>query len=143
MEEEATLFFTREAVNHYGAKNLIQLPIKFHNTPRMPEDGKDAEFRALADSGASNSFISTKKAKELGLKIEEITATVKNGDGSKQLSPGWTMVTFSLGAKFKTTHRLRVINLEIFDVIIGFDFFLQYHLQFDYDPFRLARFSSH
>ena len=96
MEESATLCFTREAVNHYGANNLIQLPIKFHNTPQMPEDGKMTEFRALVDSGATNSFISLKRAKELGLKIEQTTATVKNGDGTKQLSPGWTTATFSL-----------------------------------------------
>ena len=89
------------------------MPILFCNTPKLPADGKEAEFRGLADSGANNSFISTKRAKELGLEIEESTATVKNGDGSKQVSPGQVTVTFSIGARFKTTHRFRVINLVI------------------------------
>ena len=114
------------------------MPILFCNTPKLPADGKEAEFRGLADSGANNSFISTKRAKELGLEIEESTATVKNGDGSKQVSPGQVTVTFSIGARFKTTHRFRVINLEIFDVIFGLDFFKQYQLKFEYEPFRLS-----
>ena len=55
------------------------------------------EYRALLDTGANSSFISTKKVKELGLEINASSAAVKNGDGSKQLSPGTVQITFSIG----------------------------------------------
>ena len=61
------------------------------------------EYRALLDTGANSSFISTKKVKELGLEIIASSAAVKNGDGSKQLSPGTVQITFSIGHQFKTT----------------------------------------
>ena len=96
------------------------------------------EYRALLDTGANSSFISTKKVKELGLEIIASSAAVKNGDGSKQLSPGIVQITFSIGHQFKTTAQFRVINLDIFDMIIGMDLFLRYRFTFDYDPFRVS-----
>jgi hypothetical protein len=63
---------------------------------------------------------------------------VKNGDGSKQLSPGTVQVTFPIGSRFKTTAQLRVINLDIFDVIIGMDLFLRHKFTFAYDPFQIS-----
>ena len=96
------------------------------------------EYRALLDTGANSSFISTKKVKELGLEIIASSAAVKNGDGSKQISPGSVQITFSIGHQFKTTAQFRVINLDIFDMIIGMDLFLRYRFTFDYDPFRVS-----
>jgi predicted aspartyl protease len=58
---------------------------------------RDEEYRALLDTGANSSFISTKKVKELGLEINASSAAVKNGDGSKQLSSGTVRITFSIG----------------------------------------------
>ena len=104
---------------HSAQKTLIQLPVVLHHTTRLSANDRNEEYRALLDTGANSSFISTKKVKELGLEIDAFSAAVKNGDGLKQLSPGTVQVTFSIGSRFKTTAQLRVMNLDIFDVIIG------------------------
>jgi hypothetical protein len=121
---------------------LIQLPVAFHHAPKMSKTvtalDMNEEYRALLDTGANSSFISTKKVKELGLEIIASSAAVKNGDGSKQISPGTVQITFSIGHQFKTTAQFRVINLDIFDMIIGMDLFLRYRFTFDYDPFRVS-----
>lgn len=75
---------------------------------------------------------------ELGLEIFASSAAVKNGDGSKQLSPGTVQVTLSIGSRFKITAQLRVINLDLFDVIIGMDLFLRHQFTFAYDPFQIT-----
>lgn len=75
---------------------------------------------------------------ELGLEIYASSAAVKNGDGSKQLSPGTVQVTLSIGSRFKITAQLRVINLDLFDVIIGMDLFLRHQFTFAYDPFQIT-----
>ena len=104
----------------------------------MSVDERDEEYRALLDTGANGSFISTRKVQELGLEIFAASAAVKNGDGSKQLSPGTVQITFSIGHRFKTTAQFRVINLDIFDMIIGMDLFLRHQFMFEYDPFRVS-----
>jgi hypothetical protein len=112
---------------------LIQLPVAFHHAPKMSKTvtalDMNEEYRALLDTGANSSFISTKKVKELGLEIIASSAAVKNGDGSKQISPGTVQITFSIGHQFKTTAQFRVINLDIFDMIIGMDLFLRIDLR--------------
>jgi len=138
-EESACLCFTREVLNSFGAKTLIQLPVVFHHaSSRVSVPDRDEEYRALLDTGANSSFISTKKVQELVLEIYASSAAVKNGDGSKQLSPGTVQITFSIGHRFKTTTRFRVINLDLFDMIIGMDLFLRHQFMFEYDPFRVS-----
>ena len=141
-EESACLFYTREAVSAFG-KFLIQLPVVLHNTPKLSENSRHEEYRALLNTGANNSFISTKRVQELGLEIDTYSAAVNNGDGSTQLwfdatEPGTVQVSFSIGSRFKTTARLRVINLDIFDVIIGMYLFLRHQFTFEYDPFQIS-----
>ena len=51
-------------------KNLIQLPVVLHHTPRLSANDRNEEYRALLDAGANSSFISTKRVKELGLEID-------------------------------------------------------------------------
>jgi hypothetical protein len=116
---------------------LIQLPVLLHHNPRRSANDRNEEYRAPWDTEANSSFISTKRVK-LGLEIDAVSAAVKSGDGSKQLSPGTVQVTFSIGSRFKTTAQLRVINLDIFDVIIGMDLFLRHKFTFEYDPFQIS-----
>ena len=54
----------------------------------------------------------------MGLEIFASSAAVKNGDESKQLSPGTVQVTLSIGSQFKITAQFRVINLDLFNSII-------------------------
>ena len=110
----------------------------FHHVPSVSVIDRDEEYRALLDTGANSPFISAKKVEELGPEINASSAAVKNGDGSKQLSPGTVQVTFSIGHSFKTTAQFRVINLDIFDMIIGMDLFLRHRFTFEYDPFRVS-----
>jgi hypothetical protein len=90
-------------LNQVPINNIISLPVVLHHTPRLSANDRNEEYRALLDTGANSSFISTKRVKELGLEIDAFSGAVKNGDGSKQLSPGTVQVTFSIGSRFKTT----------------------------------------
>jgi len=110
----------------------------FHHAPNVAVTDRDEEYHALLDTGDNSSFISTKKVQELGLEIYASSAGVKNGDGSKQLSPGTVQITFSIRHRFKTTAQFRVINLDLFDMIIGMDLFLRHQFTFEYDPFRVS-----
>jgi hypothetical protein len=85
-DEGGCFFYTREAVNPYGANTLVQCPLRFHATPTRGDT--DEDFCALFDTGGSDTFISTQRVEEFGFPIEPHQAVVKNGDGSKQISPG-------------------------------------------------------
>ncbi len=76
---------------------MIHLPVVLHNPPKLSENGRHEEYRTALETGANNSFISTKRVQELGqlgLEIDAFSAAVKNGNGSKQLSPRTVQVTF-------------------------------------------------
>ena len=138
-EEAECLLYTREAVGQYGAINLIQLPVQFNNPPRASlVENSHKECCALFDCGASNSFISTRRAEELGYTIIPKTAVVKNGDGSKQASPGYVEVNISIGRRFRVTVQLTVIHLDVFDIIIGMDLIRRFKMELRHDPFRVT-----
>ena len=112
--------------------------VVLHHAPKLSENDIREEYRALLDTGVNSSFISTKRVKELGLEIFASSAAVKNCDGSKQLSPGTVQVTLSIGSRFKITAQFRVINFDLFDLIIGMDLFLRHQFTFAYDPFQIS-----
>ena len=142
--------YTREVANPYSPyiNNLIQLPIKFdqscvrsqgenprgkHFTQVLPT--LELEGRALYDTGASDSFISAKRVKELNLPIQSHRVVVKNGDGSYQVSPGYVTVTFSMGTRWKATARFRVVELKHFDLIIGLPMINHFRMELRMDPY--------
>ena len=100
--------------------------------------GSHLEGCALFDCGASNTFISTRRAEALGYEIKPRAAVVKNGDGSKQPSPGYVEVNFSIGQQFRVTVLMTVIHLDIFDVIIGMDMIRQFQMELRHEPFRIT-----
>ncbi len=58
---------------------------------------------------------------KLGFKPSGRCVTVKNGDGSSQLSMGSVKVTMSIGGNFKAVVTVQIINLDFFDFVIGLD----------------------
>lgn len=135
-DEGGCFFYTREAVNPYGANTLVQCPLRFHATPTRGDT--DEDFCALFDTGGSDTFISTQRVEEFGFPIEPHQAVVKNGDGSKQISPGYVWATISIGSAFKVRYRFRVVKLDRFDVIIGINMIRHYKIEMRHEPFRLT-----
>jgi hypothetical protein len=62
---------------------------------------------------------------------------VKNGDGSKSLSPGVIHVKIRVGAFVKSV-QLRVAPLDKFDVIVGKDVIDECKMEVPWDPFRIT-----
>jgi len=132
-EAEEFLRYTRESVNPFGSNNLIQLPVRFVHRGSDFEDGP-----ALLDCGATHSFVNMDRVKQHGWEVQAQQATVKNGDGTTQISPGTVTVPIAIGPRFKIVVTLRVVQLEKFDVIIGMDLIQQYRIKWDWDPFRIT-----
>jgi hypothetical protein len=73
-----------------------------------------------------------------GWEVKAQQATVKNGDGTTQTSPGTVTVPVAIGPRFKIVVTLRVMQLEKFDVIIRMDLIQQYRIKWAWDPFRIT-----
>ena len=132
-EAEEFLHYTRESVNPFGSNNLIQLPVRF-----MQQGNDHEEGPALLDCGATHSFVSMDRVKQHGWQVTARQATVKNGDGTTQLSPGTVTVPIAIGPRFKVRVTLHVVQLDKFDVIVGMDLIQQYRIKWDWDPFRIT-----
>jgi hypothetical protein len=74
----------------------------------------------------------------LGFKPSGKYVTVKNGDGSSQLSMGSVKVTMSIGCNFKAVVTVQIINLDVFDFVIGLDMIRAYKMELRHDPFRVT-----
>lgn len=115
--EGERFFSTRDALNPSGANTLVQCPLQFYATPMRGDTEEDV--CALLDTEGSDIFISAKLVEDFGYIIEPHQAVVKDGDGSKQISPAYVWATISIGIAFKVRYRFRVVKLDGFDVIIG------------------------
>jgi hypothetical protein len=122
---DVILCYTREQLYYFGAgspvtSNLVQLPVRFHCDRTIA--GSEFDYQALFDCGVTSSFLSKSLfVDKWGFKPSGNHFTVKNGDGSSQLSLGYITVTLSIGCNFKAVVRAQVINLDSFDMIIGLD----------------------
>ena len=128
--------YTREFVNQLGASNLIQMPICLEYL-QLQKHQWTPQFASLFDIGASCSFIAARLVERFKWQIQVAPATVKNGDGSKSLSPGVIFAKIRIGAFIKTV-QLRVAPLDKFDVIIGKDLIDECKMEVRWDPFRIT-----
>jgi hypothetical protein len=88
---------------------------------------------ATATFGSKSLFVD-----KLGFKPSGKYVTVKNGDGSSQLSMGSVKVTMSIGCNFKAVVTVQIINLDCFDFVIGLDMIKAYKMELRHDPFRVT-----
>jgi hypothetical protein len=115
--------------------SLVQLPFRIHG------EGHESafEYQALFDCGATATFGSKSLfVDKLGFKPSGKYVTVKNGDGSSQLSMGSVKVTMSIGCNFKAVVTVQIINLDCFDFVIGLDMIKAYKMELRHDPFRVT-----
>jgi hypothetical protein len=92
------------------------------------------EYQALFDCGATATFGSKSLfVDKLGFKPSVRCVTVKNGDGSSQLSMGSVKVTISIGCNFKAVVTVQIINLDVFDFVIGLDMIRAYKMDEGHD----------
>jgi hypothetical protein len=106
LEASRELIFrhTGECLCNFGTgqttiSNLVQLPFRIHG------EGHESvfEYQALFDCERCTTFGSTSLfVDKLGFKPSVRCVTVKNGDGSSQLSMGSVKVTLSIGCNFKS-----------------------------------------
>ncbi len=121
--------------------NLVQFPVRFHCDRTIT--GSEFDYQVLFDCGVTNSFFSKSLfVDKLGFKPTGNLLTVKNGDGSSQLSLDYITVTLSIDCNFKSVVRTEVINLDSFDMIIGLDMIHDHKMEFRHDPFRVSGLSS-
>ncbi len=91
--------------------NLVQLPVRFHCDRTIA--GSEFDYQSVFDCGVTSSFFSKSLfVDKLGFKSTGNCFTVKNGDGSSQLSLDYITVTLSIGCNFKVVVRAQVINLD-------------------------------
>ena len=128
--KDLILHYTGERLCNFGAgmmvSNLVQLPFRVHG------EGHESafEYQALFDCGATATFGSKSLfVDKLGFKPSGKMVTVKNGDGSSQLSMGSVKVTMSIGCSFKAVVTVQIINLECFDFVIGLDMIKAYKME--------------
>jgi hypothetical protein len=132
--------YTGERLCNFGSgqttvSNLVQLPFRIHG------EGHESafEYQALFDCGATATFGSKSLfVDKLGFKPSGRCVTVKNGDGSSQLSMGSVKVTMSIGCNFKAVVTVQLINLDVFDFVIGLDMIRAYKMELRHDPFRVT-----
>ena len=143
---DVILRYTREHLCYFGTgspvtSNLVQLPVRFHCDRTIA--GSEFDYQALFDCGATSSFLSKSLfVDKWGFKPTGNRFTVKNGDGSSQLSLAYITVTLSIGCNFKAVVRAQVINLDSFDMIIGLDMIHVHKMELRHDPFRVSALSS-
>ncbi len=63
---------------------------------------------------------------------------VKNGDGTSQYSLVSISPRIAIGVHFKEKMLGQVIQLELFDMIIGIDMFHRFKMAIRHDPFRIT-----
>lgn len=117
IEETSELEHAWNYTKHMYTHTLVQCPLQFYATPMRGDTEEDV--CALLDTEGSDIFISAKLVEDFGYIIEPHQAVVKDGDGSKQISPAYVWATISIGVAFKVRYRFCVVKLDGFDVIIG------------------------
>lgn len=99
----------------------------------------------LYDTGASKSFMSVKLATKLGLPIKPLAGSgmrVSNGDGSFQQARGEVSVKMAVGERFREMFTFVVIDLAIYDFIIGLPDIRTHRMELRGDPMRVMVQSS-
>ena len=79
---------------------------------------------ALVDTGATNSFISTDCANELGLSLAPSTNQIKTANSELQRIRGCSSVDLEIG-DWKGKFNFHVVALDDFDCILGIDFMVK------------------
>jgi hypothetical protein len=113
---------------------LLRLPGRFRRGKGSIVDGV-----GLYDTGASRTFMSSRLALDLGLKLEPcVGLRVRNGDGTSQLAAGQVKTKIQVGPRWNAELTFIVIDLEKFDFIIGLPDIIGCRLELQTDPVRIV-----
>lgn len=82
------------------------------------------EVMALVDTGATNSFIAAKCAKELGLKLVPSSFQIKTANSTSQQICGTSNVGLKVG-EWRGNFKFNIVTLDDFDCILGMDFLVE------------------
>ena len=114
--------------------HLLRLPGHFRR-----HTGHAAHCVGLYDTGASKTFMSTRMARDLGLKLQPCHGLrVSNGDGSSQLAAGQVTTKLAIGPRWSAELTFIVIDLAKFDFILGLPDIIACRLELRCDPVRIV-----
>ena len=116
--------------------SLLRIPGRF----QVAHVKTKVDATGLYDTGASKSFMSVKLAERLKLSVKPggRGMRVSNGDGSFQQARGEVTIKMAVGERFKETFTFVVIDLAVYDFIIGLPDIRTHRMELKGDPMRVT-----